>query len=364
MIYISCYHPLKAFILSDSNGKKNVKICSLNVNHLEKSLYSNNYLLCYNNEKQFPDSIRFDDYVEVPCGKCIGCRLDYSRMWSCRLLCELETQPQGSKSYFVTLTYSDETVPTVDSNDFDAPLLSLRKRDLQLFLKSLRKAFPEFRIRFFACGEYGSNTFRPHYHMILFNCPVDDLRLLRVVDGKCFYSSDLLSSIWKRGFVTLSDVTAESCAYVAQYCTKKAFGNLRDDFAELGIEPEFLSMSRKPGIGFDWLQKHQNLLESPVINVSTPNGGRQFVIPRYFLNKLQENPQNRDFVELVKEAKHGYWLSKLDSERFVSSKSRSERLLDAERVKSKSVRKDRSLDSDSVFDFKERIDFRERSKES
>lgn len=173
---MSCYHPLKAFILGiKENGTKNVKITSYNVDHLEKNIYTGKLYEINNNNKTFNDTVRVDDFVEVPCGHCVGCRIDYSRMWSCRLLCELQTQPAGSKSYFVTLTYDDDHVPTIDSNFPESPpLLTLRMRDLQLFMKSIRKRFTvkgddSTKIRFFAAGEYGTNTFRQPSSLSLYN---------------------------------------------------------------------------------------------------------------------------------------------------------------------------------------------------
>lgn len=339
---ISCYHPLKAFILSVRNdGKKNVKITSYNTDHLEINPINNVKIEIKDNKTQFPLYHRVDDYVEVPCGHCLGCRLDYSRMWSCRLICELQTQPAGSRSFFVTLTYNDENIPCVDSNFRDSPqMFTLRKKHIQDFMKSLRKRFPENRIRFYCAGEY-SPKFRPHYHMILYNVPLDDLKVHTVKNGNIYYTSLLLDSIWKKGYTLIGEVTAESCGYVAQYCLKKAFSNLNTDYEELGIEKEFILMSRRPGIGADWLEKHKDLLSSPVINLSTSNGGRQFTIPRYYMDKLAVLDKNKDFVELLKEQKHKYYLDRISLEDSLSDKPRLERLSDMERFKEKKVRKER-----------------------
>ena len=100
-------------------------------------------------------------------------------------------------------------------------------------------------------------------------------------------------------------------------------------------------MSRRPGIGADWLEKHKDLLSSPVINLSTSNGGRQFPIPRYYMDKLAELDKNKNFVELLKEQKHRYYLDRISLEDSLSDKPRLERLSDMERFKEKKVRKER-----------------------
>ena len=94
--------------------------------------------------------------LAVPCGKCIGCRIAKRKEWSLRMLHELTYHPQSS---FITLTYDDYHLPSDNS---------LKKRHLQLFIKRLRKNLGERRIKYFACGEYGGQTMRPHYHAILF----------------------------------------------------------------------------------------------------------------------------------------------------------------------------------------------------
>ena len=108
--------------------------------------------------------------LEVPCGKCIGCRIAKRKEWSLRMLHELTYHPQSS---FVTLTYDDYHLP---------PCCSLKKRHLQLFLKRLRKNLGERRIKYFACGEYGGQTMRPHYHAILFGSGLTREDKNRVID--------------------------------------------------------------------------------------------------------------------------------------------------------------------------------------
>ncbi len=178
----------------------------------------------------------------IPCGKCAGCRLDYSKSWSDRMTIELQDNP---KAIFVTLTYRNADLPRGDCG-----LPSLRVSDLQRFFKRLRKKFSDRRIRYYCAGEYGPRTHRPHYHGIIYGLSLSDFD-----DLKCFganelkqpyYTSPSFEAIWSHGFVQLSDVTYQTCAYVSRYCLKK---QRHEYYQQYGVEPEFNVSSRRPGIG-------------------------------------------------------------------------------------------------------------------
>ena len=198
------------------------------------------------NQKEALDSYHS---LSIPCGQCIGCRLEKSRQWAIR--CSLEAQLYQN-SYFLTLTYDDEHLPKTGS---------LVPEDLQKFLKKLRR-FIEYhgsdkKIRFFACGEYGDNFCRPHYHAIIYNLDIPDLkRFSTSFSGDTYYTSNTINSVWKNGYVIIGQVTFESCAYVARYVTKKITGEQADEHYN-GRVPEFVRMSRRPGIGAAWLDKYQ-----------------------------------------------------------------------------------------------------------
>lgn len=164
-------------------------------------------------------------YVDVPCGHCDECRQAYAREWALRCMLEAD---HSHDCHFITLTYR------VNPG-------SCRARDFQLFMKRLRKIVGPG-VRVFGCQEYGTHFHRPHYHAILFNCPLQ-------VDG---FSSPELRKAWPFGFVMVGDVTKQSCAYVARYTAKKA---LTWKLPE-GYEPPRLFMSRRPGIGESWIKDH------------------------------------------------------------------------------------------------------------
>lgn len=229
--------------------------------------------------------------VFLPCGRCIGCRLDYSRAWADRCMLEMEYH---DRSMFVTLTYDDAHLPKSWSSDLDtgeavSPVATLVPTDLQLWLKRLRKRTGQY-LRFLACGEYGEHTFRPHYHAIIFGLQLDDLiPYAQSSLGYTYYTSQLVAETWPYGISILSDASWETCAYVARYVTKKYVGkDAKVHYESLGIVPEFLRMSRRPGLGRQYFEDHPELWDYTCINVSTPDGGRKIYPPKYYRKLLEE----------------------------------------------------------------------------
>lgn len=212
--------------------------------------------------------------LKIPCGQCVGCRLERSRQWAMRCLHENKLH---EVSCFLTLTYDDDHLPEGGT---------LVKRDLQLFMKRLRKA--KGKVRFYACGEYGDRTRRPHYHVLLFGCHFADKRKIRETKaGYTLYYSKELEKLWPYGQNTIGDVTFESAAYCARYVMKKVTGERAEAHYEYmdsdGVVrsrvPEFTVMSRRPGIGSGWFDKYGNHAyewDSVVIN------GREVRPPRYY----------------------------------------------------------------------------------
>lgn len=194
-------------------------------------------------------------FVDVPCGHCDECREAYARAWSDR--CMLEAN-HSKDVYFLTLTYSDSFNPG-----------SLRKRDLQLFMKRLRKQVGPG-CRFFASGEYGPHgSHRPHYHLVLFNCP---LSLLPNGHAK------EIDKAWPYGFHVVDVVTPKRCAYVAGYTSKKLAGWRMPD----GYEDPFILMSRRPGIGERWLSENlDTILDNDRVYFAFSDTRLDAAVPRY-----------------------------------------------------------------------------------
>ena len=213
---------------------------------------------------------RVGDIVRVPCGQCIACRLNYGKLWSIRMMEELK---HHDKACFATLTYDDEHV-----GDY-----KLVKSDLQKFWKRLRK---ERRVRYFACGEYGDQFKRPHYHAIIYGVDPSEI--------------DLIQKYWYKGYVKLGTVTPDSCSYVAKYMTKKLRGKALDDKLEEDpdYQNEFVLMSRRPGIGSD--------LSPDMVRFLRDNGfiwrkGYRSGLPRYYKEKYwipsKKFDEDRDALE-------------------------------------------------------------------
>lgn len=159
---------------------------------------------------------------------------------------------------FLTLTYDDAHLP-------DPP--SLDKTAFPGFMKRLRSRFEGQRIRYFHCGEYGDRSERPHYHACVFGFDFPDKEFWHDRKGYPVWRSDTLESLWPFGFSEIGSVTFESAAYVARYICKKvtgpgakaAYERVDVTTGELfQLEPEYVTMSRRPGIGAGWFEKFKS----------------------------------------------------------------------------------------------------------
>lgn len=247
---------------------------------------------------QFEIAKRQGRLLKLPCRHCVGCRLDKSREWANRIVME---QVYYDESWFLTLTYDDEHLPPAYPTDpSTGEILSVHgtlvKKDLQDFLKRLRFNSKQI-LRYYAAGEYGTSTFRPHYHILIFGLHLDDLKLLRDnFQGQPYYTSDFISKCWPFGFHILGRVTWQSAAYVARYTMKKATHGFDKRYYEAAaIEPEFQTMSLRPAIGRRYLDDHPEIFEYSTFNVSTPYGGRKMTLPEYFKKVYKEQHPKEAF---------------------------------------------------------------------
>lgn len=211
------------------------------------------------------------------------------RDWEFRVMLEAQCHKDVC---VLTLTYDDEHLP-------EHGALSLR--DYQLFLKMLRKHVYPKKIRFFGCGEYGSKGKRPHYHIIIFGYCPDDLQYfyssrMRNGNENKFYQSRTIAKLWSRGFVNVCPtVCPEVIPYVCKYLQKLNQDYLfwvDDDGVRRDLPKPFITMSRRPGIGC-------NALDTALIDVNTDKlyfNGKSIRIPRYFLDKLQKEYQEKPFA--------------------------------------------------------------------
>lgn len=221
----------------------------------------------------------------VACGQCIGCRLERSAQWATRCVHEASLHQVNS---FVTLTYNDQHLP-LDG--------SVNKRHVQLFLKRLRKIHAPAALRYFACGEYGDQLQRPHYHALLFGIDFADKRQHSLGKSGPLFVSDLLDETWRMGHCFIGSVTSRSAGYVARYCLKKVNGPLADAHYQ-GRSPEFLLMSRRPGLGSGWFERFKSDCYPSDFAVID---GRRRSVPRYYDKLLDRSEPEK--LEIVKEAR-------------------------------------------------------------
>lgn len=262
----------------------------------EKRVRNGALILSYEDKEYLKSTFGYGDniFLAIPCGQCAGCRADYAKQWASRLMLEALYY---ERKCFITLTYSEENVPYEDVvNEQTGEIIRakvLKKRDFQLFMKVMRKSLAKqgIKVRFFACGEYGSRTFRPHFHAILLGYDFPDKKFFYcekngrrysypVPNGTSYYVSDELLRFWGgRGHVLISEVTVASCKYVTNYCTKKlkkpktekdkeelrakwwnidgSSKYVTDRLRQVGaIQNEFATMSRRPGIGRRFFDEH------------------------------------------------------------------------------------------------------------
>lgn len=302
---MACYHPLKGFKIgiNPSTGNDKLKISPYTTDHVELRPDGKYYNVSDNSVSPFAKA--YTDFVDIPCGRCIGCRLTRSKQWADRAVLELQYH---DSNYFLTITYDDDHIPsaeyTVPDTGEIGESLTLDKKDLQQFWKNLRQEIKRnqngYKIRYLAAGEYGETTLRPHYHAIVFGLEIPDLKVYKkTLNGDILYTSAWLNKIWKKGNIWIGEATWESIAYVARYVTKKLTGPEAKYYETFNLVPEFLVCSRKPGIGRQYYEDHKNdLFENSRYHFPRSNGIGSACPSRYFSNLFEadfdtESVENR-----------------------------------------------------------------------
>ena len=234
-----------------------------------------------------PCDDRFDRVI-IPCGQCIGCRLERSRQWAIRCVHEASLHESNC---FLTLTYNDENLP---SNG------SLNLEDIQLFLKRLRRHVEPVKIRFFQCGEYGEQYQRPHHHCIIFGYDFPDKELIGRNLGNSVYQSATLDRLWGKGFCSIGDVSFESAAYVARYVLKKVTGKEADSHYG-DRKPDFITMSRRPGLAADWFNKFEGDVYPK--DFLTIRNGLKCHPPKFYDRLYERNHGSNELAKIVEKRK-------------------------------------------------------------
>lgn len=322
-VIMPCYNPIKAYLPLeyDKEGKRKLIFSENKVNNIirrsdfaKRQLPNGEYTRLYYSKNLILDSnfINTGEFkgalIQVPCGKCLGCRLAYSRRWAVRSFHEAYMCDNFKNCAFVTLTFNDEMLYKRERPR------SLNKLEFSQFMKRLRERIRQeygiTGVRFFCAGEYGSKRGRPHYHVLIygFNFPdkieinyknypnVDHKLYPRVLKNgtlSTYFISPFLTRCWSPagsdkpfGFHTISSVNFETSAYVSRYILKKC---TKDESKELGREQEFNLCSRMPGLGYSYFEKYYKyFFDKGYIDLGD---GRISDIPRYYVDKLEEiNP--------------------------------------------------------------------------
>ncbi len=255
--------------------------------------------------------------LEVACGQCLGCRVDHRLMWSIRIIHESSMYLDQYGNSWATLTYRDADACTdqqFKNRHYVPQDYSLRPSHVSGFIRSLRRANKNHKIRYFYCGEYGDENQRPHYHICIFNHSFDDLYLWKDDEGLYTYTSESLQKHWPYGFTTVAELNLRTAAYTAGYALKKITGKRAWDHYLRSTEhgeaywllPEYIRMSTgrgKPsGLGASFYEKYNSDIfpsdQSPI-----PGHGQSELVPRYYQNILAEqNPKMLEEVKLLRKA--------------------------------------------------------------
>lgn len=320
---MACFHPMIGYKggINPETGKNRIHVFAWN-DKMEEEMKNN------------------PDYFPLPCGKCVGCRQDYARAWTDRMIMEME---DTDHAWFVTLTYDNQYVPKVPvidehTGEIKSWTLTTRIDDASKFMKHVRKRFPATikpvhyeraakdpkypipGIRFYVASEYGSKTLRPHMHMIIFNLKLDEEQLVFLKKdnkGHSYYDCPELKKCWSNyvgqdrhgkpifdpiGNIMLSPVNNNTINYVAQYTNKKASQDLAKYVEEFHLEPPKTRCSRKPGLGWYWYYQHiDEVKDYTGFFVGTDDGSREINFPEYFYRLLSKD--DSDFVERKKAEK-------------------------------------------------------------
>lgn len=260
-------------------------------------------------------------HLQLPCGKCIGCRLEYARQWALRCHCESQMHPPEHQ-HFITFSYAPEHLPK------DLSVTRGPKSDFTRFLKRLRYYYEGFQIQFLQCAEYGEESNRPHHHSIMWGFPIDDMVVYSKNRlGQELFTSETINQIWKKGYCIIGKVTLESANYVARYITKKFKGDLGEVDPGTGLKPyerynsqtgeihtvlpEYLTASRNPSIGKTY---HEQFSDDYIHDDTIIVDGKRMFIPDYFTYLVEK--ESRELYEKIKKRR------KLAAKKHTKNKSR------------------------------------------
>lgn len=226
--------------------------------------------------------------VEVPCGHCYQCKKTRAKEWAFRIMCE---RMEYKNAIYVTLTYAPEYITIVPNAPFPY-YATLWPKDLTDFFKRLRFYLGNRKFRYYACGEYGGETKRPHYHAIIFDLDYCD--------------SPYVEKAWSKGFTKIEEVNAATISYVAGYVQKKLYGT--DVYPDC-IEPPFTRMSKS--IGKKYFSEHCEEIWENGLHFQ----GFRIKVPRYYYKLLLDKKiGDKRICDVVSKQRKNGEKAELDSE--------------------------------------------------
>lgn len=256
----------------------------------------------------------YDDvsWIQVPCGHCLACRLAYSAEWADR--CEIESK-YHDHTWFITLTYREDSLVYGTKG-----LPTVEKDAISKFIRALRdKLGHDKNIRYFGCAEYGEGKgerkgFNPHYHIIVFGADLADLTIdmpdmskpilpsgkypifrRKNRNGDFVMFSQTIYDCWEKGKIEVEEASWNTSAYVSRYVTKKHLGHDKYVYNDLGIFPEYIRMSTRPGIGAEYLLDNKDkLLKTDFMSVKNASGVNTYHPPRYFEKLMKKDEESVD----------------------------------------------------------------------
>ena len=268
----------------------------------------------------------YNKVYKVPCNNCDECLLERAKRKAAQLMIENYDRKDPEGSWFITLTYDENHIPYNEvwkdgklvsveeslppKNPYLYEFKADREKCIKPFIDNLSyhamTKYGDERPMWFYCGEYGGLTKRPHFHMIMFglHIPPEELKFYEQRDGYILYEWTKGAEIWKNGFVTVGNFTAETAAYVAGYVLKKQSTKVKNwYYTQQGKIPEYTGQSRYPAIGANYYEKHKDqIYETDEIYIPGAMGVMKLRPTSYYDNKFEiENPEKMEAIKKRRE---------------------------------------------------------------
>lgn len=272
---------------------------------------------------------KYRKYDIIPCGKCLGCYLEKARDKAVQLSLEqMNPEYEKDECWFITLTYEDEYLPIHSYCDTTTGEIlsgaSTELKDLQNWIKKIRDNHPNKNIRYMAAREYGTNTLRPHYHIIIFGLPLDRELFVKIgnnANGDALWTTpqldneiskdcwsvrrplgDRTAKMYRAGNVIIGEVTFQSISYVARYTMKKANKDYKNDwwYNAQGLDIEGISQSQDLGKWYYDQHKHE-IYEIDLVPVLGKNGNLSR--PPKSFDRLYKKEFPKEFAKVIEKRK-------------------------------------------------------------